>query len=277
MELEVKFSLSSVRADGLGEEVVEFLRSSGIRTLTLALEAPSERLRRAACKNLKSTDFLAAVERCARFGINKLKVYLIVGWPGETDEDYDELETFLGRMAEARDQGLALAGKMKSREMVISISATSLVPKPFTPMQWAPMASEADLKLRLDRVKSICRPLRAVQFFADKPGQARLQGLLARGGEELAPLALAAADKGWKRAFREWEGDEAAVLDRERGGDEVFPWEVVDPGVDRESLWRQWLAYKEGTLSPPCPEIGCRACPGCGIQKLLIDEDSATS
>ena len=146
-----KFSLSSVRADGLTEDFLTFLRDAGARTLTLALEAPSERLRRAAGKRLDVEKLLDVVANVSRLQFNKLKLYLIVGWPGETDEDYAEFGDFLARLAEARAQGRGKKGK--GLEVAI-LSVAPLVPKPFTPLQWAVMRPEAELAARMEEIKT---------------------------------------------------------------------------------------------------------------------------
>jgi radical SAM superfamily enzyme YgiQ (UPF0313 family) len=241
-ERKIAFTLGSMRADGLTDELAGFLRKKGLRTVTLALEGPSRRLRDAARKRLDERDLLAAVTRCAAHGVNHLKLYLITGWPFETDADYDELDGFLGDIAAARDAGL---GDRKKGYTRITLSASCLVPKPHTPLQWAPMAPLEALKSRLGRLKDMVRPRKGLALLADNPSRARLQGLLARSGPEIAPLVEEAARSGsWRRAMRRMDVNEAAVLDRERGEHEPFPWEIVDPGADRALLRREWLRYK---------------------------------
>jgi radical SAM superfamily enzyme YgiQ (UPF0313 family) len=266
-ERKTKFSLSSLRADGLTEELLAFLRQCGIRTITLALEGASERLRRAINKKLDPEVFLDAVERCAKLGVNHLRVYLILGWPWEGPEDYDELEGFLGRIVAARDRGHGA----KTREfMRITLGASSLVPKPFTPMQWAPMMGEAELVAAQKRLAEMVKPLRGVALNVDAPFQARLQGVLSRGGEEVFELVrLAAAEGGWKKAMRRFEPETARILDRERGQDEPFPWEVVDVGVRRASLRREYERAARALHSPGCPPGGCEACGLCGMDDWL--------
>ncbi|MGE4552397.1 MAG: radical SAM protein [Desulfovibrionaceae bacterium] len=266
----VKFSLASVRADGLTEELVGLLRREGVRSVTLALEAPSRRLRRACAKRLDEAALVEAVARCSRLGVNHLKLYCIVGWPGETDADYEELDAFLAELAAARD-----AHPFRAKDpMRITLSASCLVPKPQTPMQWAPMAGEEQLKRRLAQLKDMARRHKALRVEGDSPSHARLQGLLARGGEELFELVeLAAARGSWKAGLKAWGRDPAEWLDRERGEQEVFPWEVVDTGVTRAHLWREWREYLAGRPSPPCPAEGCGPCPGCGADALVRPPD----
>ena len=271
----VKYSLSSLRADGLTDDLLETLRRHGVRTITLALEAPSRRLRVAANKRLAEEDFLAAVTRCAAHGVNKLKMYCIVGWPGETRADYDELGDFLLQIDEARAAGrggpkkTGKSGKAKALEL-ITLSLSPLVPKPFTPLQWAPMAAEADLAASIARVRELTKPIKGMKMDYMGVWSSRLQGYLARAGEEAFELALRAAELGgWKKAVKETRWDFGPVLDRERAEDEPFPWEVVAPGVSRAYLWREWQRYRQGAVTPVCPSAargGCSACKGCGQQ-----------
>ncbi|MEF2231423.1 MAG: radical SAM protein, partial [Pseudodesulfovibrio sp.] len=255
-----KFSLSSMRADGVTEELLTYLRERGIRTVTLALEGASERLRRMMSKKLRIEDFLNAVRLCARHGVNHLKLYLIAGWPGETDEDYEELRGLLAEIVRIRSEE---PGGRKNRFMRITIGVSSLVPKPFTPFQWAPMATEAALSARMKQLTKLAKPYKGVTLQHDDPFQARLQGLLSRGGEDLADFILLAAEEGgWKKALKLWKGDMDAILDREREKDEPFPWEVIDVGVRREYLWKEWERAKEAQVSAGCAKKGCEQCPG---------------
>ncbi|MBI4805671.1 MAG: radical SAM protein [Desulfovibrio sp.] len=254
----VKFTLSSVRADGVTETLLDILRNAGLRTLTLALEGPSARIRRMANKNLDEDVFLKAVELAAKRGVNHLKTYLIAGWPGELDSDYAELADFLREICKAGRVG---GGKKGIGHMTLGVNP--LVPKPWTPMQWAPMASEESLENRLAWMAATIKPLRGVRMEGEKPSWARVQGLLARGTEELAQLNMLAGELGWRKALRQWGGDAGAVLDRERGRDETFPWECIDIGVSRASLWREWERYKSGKRTPKCPEKGCSICGAC--------------
>jgi len=267
-EAKIKFSLSSVRADGVTRELLSVMRLSGARTLTLALEGASDRLRRAANKNLREEDFLRAVKLAGEFGVNHLKIYCIVGWPGETEEDFVELEDLVARAC-----ALGSVGKGKKGIEHATLGVNCLIPKPFTPMQWAPMPPEEVLEAALERVKGMAKRIKGLRVQADRPWSARLQGLLARGDERLFPLITAAAEKGWKKALYGWDGDVSEYLDRERGRDEVFPWEIVDIGVSRASLWREWEKYRECLLTAKCPPTGCETCGRCGLGEWLASAE----
>lgn len=254
-----KFTLSSVRADAITPEFLGTLRNAGLRTLTLALEGPSARIRAKANKNLDEETFLRAVELAAERGVNHLKTYLIAGWPGERDADYLELSRFLAEVCRAGRVG---GGKRGIGHLTLGVNP--LVPKPFTPMQWAPMASQEALEARLEELAAMAKPLRGVRVEGEKPFWARVQGLFARGGEDLAGLYILAGEHGWRGALKRWEGDMAWVLDRERGRGEIFPWEVIDVGVGREALWREWGRYASGKATPKCPDAPCGRCLACG-------------
>jgi len=265
-ERKTKFSLSSMRADGITEELLVFLRKCGIRTITLALEGASQRIRDMASKKLDPEDFLNAVRLCARYGVNHLKLYLIAGWPGETDEDYEELQEFLDEIVHIRSE--EPGGKKKSF-MRITIGVSTLVPKPFTPFQWAPMAGEEEQTRRLKDMAKMVKKYKGVSLHHDSAWQARLQGLLARGDEKVADfIQLAAEEGGWKKAFRKWNGDPGQYIDRERGEDEVFPWEVIDIGVKREYLYREWQRAKASKVSPGCSDRECPDCKRCGMENF---------
>jgi hypothetical protein len=133
------------------------------------------------------------------------------------------------------------------------------------------MATEQALQDRIEQVRRIVKPLQGFAFKADRPRAARHQALLSRGDGRLADLLLLASDPGvgLQRALKTWDGDPGWYLDRERGADERFPWEVIDLGVERDYLWREWERYKEGVASPKCPVAGCRGCRVCGMYGWL--------
>jgi radical SAM superfamily enzyme YgiQ (UPF0313 family) len=256
-----KFSLSSVRADGITPELLTILRTAGLRTLTLALEAPGDRMRRAVNKQLSVEALLRAVSLAGKHGVNHLKLYLIVGWPGERPDDYAELAPLLAEIAVAGSIGVGKRGVAHA-----TLSVNPLVPKPFTPMQWAPMASEAAIEAAYGRVREAAKTLKGFRVEVETASMARLQGLLARGDQRLFSLITSAAASGsFRRALKSWDGDIGWYLDRERPRDEVFPWDIIDVGVSRDYLWREWERYQQGVTTAKCPPSGCSSCRRCGI------------
>lgn len=268
----VKFALSSLRADGLSEELLHFLRHAGIRSVTLALEGASRRLRTAMNKNFSEDAFLRAVERISRMQFNTLKIYMITGWPDESEADWVELAAFLERVDEARRSGQG--GKRKGVELV-SLSVSCLVPKAWTPLQWVAMRDEDWLRQAMKRIKKIVSAYKGIRFSGENPAQARVQAFLAKGGEDIFSCLERAAEAGLPVALRENPELVNAVLGRTAERDDTFPWDRLDVGVSKKFLYSEWIKYRHALSTPPCPEEGCAACGVCGMNIFLEEKDSA--
>lgn len=264
-ERKVKFSLSSLRADGLTEELLQFLRHTGTRSVTLALEGASRRLRRAMNKHFSEEAFLEAVTRISRMQFGTLKLYMITGWPGEGEEDWDEFESFLGKIEEARRAG---QGNRKKGVELVSLSVSCLVPKAWTPLQWAPIPDEDWFRRAMKRFKKAVGRFKGMRFAGENPGQARVQMFLARGGEEIFPCLERASEVGLGAAVREFDELVQEVLLRPLLKDSVFPWDRLDIGVSRKFLYSEWTKYRHGLITPPCPDSGCARCRLCGMDRL---------
>ena len=265
-ERKIKFSLSSLRADGLTDELLEFLRHTGTRSVTLALEGASRRLRQAMNKHFSEEAFLEAVARISRLQFGTLKLYMITGWPDEGEEDWAEFEAFLGRIEEARRTG---QGNRKKGVELVSLSVSCLVPKAWTPLQWAPIPEEAWFKTAMRRFKGVVGRFKGMRFAGENPAQARVQMFLARGGEEIFPCLERAAQTGLPAAVREFDELARKVLLRPMDRDSVFPWERLDIGVSRKFLYSEWTKYRHEMVTPACPESGCQACGLCGMDRFL--------
>ncbi len=264
----IKFSLSSLRADGLNMDFLKFLRDCGTRTITLAVEGVSRTLRTAMNKHFNEDKFFAAVVDISRLRFNTLKLYFILGLPGEGMHDLQELSSFLDRLEQTRQSG---RGRKNKGIELISISASMFVPKPWTPLQWAPMDSE-ELFLKKTRVfKKICSAYKGVRHHVEKPFGARLQGLLSRGDEKVHDLLILAAgkDASWRKALKAWPGKIEDYIDREFSTDTNFVWDLIDIGVEKKYLVREWNRYKKAMLTPPCPDQPCAKCRRCGMNEFL--------
>ncbi|NLW80771.1 MAG: radical SAM protein [Desulfovibrionales bacterium] len=265
-ERKIKFSLSSLRADGLDDELLEFLRRTGTRSVTLALEGASARLRSAMNKHFSEEAFLDAVRRISRLQFNTLKLYMITGWPDEKEEDWVEFEEFLGQIDEARRQG---QGMRRKGVDLISLSASCLVPKAWTPLQWAGVHDEDWIRRAMKRLKTAAARFRGMRFTGENPGQAQVQAFLARSGEEIFPFLERAAQVGLAAASRECAATIREALAKNPDKDTVFPWERLDVGVSRKFLYAEWKKYGHALLTPPCPDSGCQGCRLCGMDAFL--------
>jgi radical SAM superfamily enzyme YgiQ (UPF0313 family) len=226
-------SLSSVRADSLSPGLVQGLLDSGTQTLTIAPEAGTERLRTVIHKSLSDERLLEAIDLIAASGVPRVKLYFMIGLPGETAEDIEGIV----RLAKHARHRILKARRDPARLAEVTVGASSFVPKPWTAFQWCGMA---DVAILGERIRHLTRELRGVgiRVTHDVPKWAYLQGVLARGDRHVGDLlALALAHKGdWRRAFREWPRNPDFYACRTRPIEERFPWDHFDVGTKRERL-----------------------------------------
>lgn len=211
--------VSSLRADRLDLELVELLKEGGYRTLTVASDAPSERLRSKLMKGIRERHLLRAAELARRVGLRTLKVYVVVGLPGETDEDIAELVAFT---------------KELSAIMPTALTLSPFVPKLHTPLAGAPFAGMKDIDRTLDRIR------RGLQGRADvRAASSRwawVEYRLSQGGQDAGLAVLDAYRRGggfaaWRRALDGCEDPRAALHAAEAHG--VFSPTGVVPGAPR--------------------------------------------
>ena len=234
----MELSISSLRADSLTEDLAAALARGGHRTLTIAPEAGTERLRRAIRKAITDEQILAACDLVRKNGIPNLKTYFMIGQPTETDEDVEAIPELAGRMLE-RLRVLDAQGHPFGR---LTLSVSSFVPKPWTPFQWAPFAGADALNKKLETIKRGVRSFSNVRVLHENPREAALQALLARGDRRVGDFLEQAARAGgeWRRALREWDGDLDFHTTRPRALDERLPWDHFEVGVKKAGLVREW-------------------------------------
>jgi len=234
----MELSISSLRADSLSEGLVAALARGGHRTLTMAPEAGTERLRRVIRKSISDDQLMTACDLVRAHGIPNLKTYFMIGQPTETIEDVEAIPDLAGRMLE-RLRVLDPTGRPFGR---LTLSVSSFVPKPWTPFQWAPFDGAESLQAKLEIIKRGVRRFSNVRVLHENPREAALQALLARGDRRVGDfLELAATHEGdWRRALREWDGDAEFYTTRRRALDERLPWDHFDVGVKKAGLLREW-------------------------------------
>jgi radical SAM superfamily enzyme YgiQ (UPF0313 family) len=234
----VEVSISSLRADSLTDDLVAALARGGHRTLTMAPEAGTERLRGVIRKVISDEQLYAACRLVRRHGIPNLKCYFMIGLPTETAADVEAIPDLGARLLEH----LQVPGPDGRPFGTLTLSVSSFVPKPWTPFQWAPFAEARNLEDKLDVIKHAARRLPRVRVLHENPREAGLQALLARGDRRVADLVELAAqlDGDWRRALREWDGDPAFYTRRPRPLDERLPWDHLEVGVKKAGLVREW-------------------------------------
>jgi radical SAM superfamily enzyme YgiQ (UPF0313 family) len=254
-------SVSSLRADTVTPSMLEALHDSGLKTVAIAPEAGSERLRQTINKNLTEEQILDAVAAVIGAGILNLRFYFMVGLPTETEEDEAAIVQLVKRI---KHQQLAI-GRGQKRLGNLTLSLNSFVPKPFTPFQWVPFCDLPVLKNRIKRIKRALGGIANVRVHADVPRWAYIQALLSRGDRRLAPLLETVSNYSgnWPKAIKTVNVNPDFYVYRERGREELLPWDFIDHGVSKDYLWQEYQQALAGQTTEPCDPEECRRCGVC--------------
>jgi radical SAM superfamily enzyme YgiQ (UPF0313 family) len=258
-------SPSSLKADLITPALARALGSGGNRSVTVAPEAGSERLRRVINKNLTEADVLRAAEWLVGGGVEALKLYVMVGLPTETDQDVDAIADLV-RAVRAR---LMSGGRPKVGRILVSVNP--FVPKPWTPFQWEPMEDLGSLKRKLARVRRQLSAVPAVQVETESPREGYLQTLLSRGDRRVAELLerLHTDPKGWWPLLRALRGGRDDLVDPDRFVhrayrlDELLPWDFIDNRVEKRYLAAERRKAYEERQTQPCDTHTCHTCGAC--------------
>jgi len=251
--------ISSLRADSADAELFALLVQGGVRSVALAPEAGSERLRRVLNKSLTQEDLAHAAVALAQSGIPQLRLYFMVGLPTETREDVAEIP----RLVRYLEHRVVKESAGKKHLGLITLSLSSFVPKPFTPFQWSPFAEVAELKKRLRLLTREFHGVKEVRVHTDLPKWAYVQALMARGDRRVGDILEAAHERGWNRALTENPVNPDFFTLRERRLDELFPWDFIDHGLKKDYLWEEYQRALEGKETPPCRPATCTRCGIC--------------
>jgi radical SAM superfamily enzyme YgiQ (UPF0313 family) len=187
-------------------------------------------------KEIPAERFLELVEQLVSAGIPNVRFYFMVGLPTETDDDVQAIAEFV-RSARCV---FVQASRPKGKIGRIGVQVNPFVPKPWTPFQWAAMHGRKDLD---ERVRFLVRELRKEPNVVVRPEpalQAVMQGFLSRGDRRIEKALLHAAiyDSRWRKGFKKDSAFMAWYMHRERFPDEIFPWDVMDHGMTKETLWK---------------------------------------
>jgi radical SAM superfamily enzyme YgiQ (UPF0313 family) len=231
-------SPASLRMDDLTEPIVRLLREGGERSITIAPETGSDRLRRVINKTVTNDEILDRADLVFSAGIENLKLYFMIGLPTETDDD----------LVAIRDLSLELKARMlvharaRGRIGRIAASVNPLVPKPNTAFQWLPMNAPNQIEARIKRLRSLTAGIDNVYFSIKPERHAFYQALLSLGDRRVAPAIVAAERNGgqWRSAVAEANVDASFYVYRDRSKDAVLPWNIIDGGV-RAGFYRSEL------------------------------------
>lgn len=255
---DLPFSCASLRADTLTQTVAEGLAASGQKTMTIAPEAGSERLRRVINKGIGNDELLRAVDKAALAGIPHVRLYIMVGLPTETEEDI----VAIGDMADELQAHMPKVG-CKGR---LTLSINPFIPKPFTPFQWMPMANRKSVEDILNSLKKRFQKNKYIEILAESPKEAYIQGVLSRGDRRIGAILAQCDEENGSKSFmkvcKQNGYDTEAALYREREVEECLPWQILDMGLSEGYLYREYVAAMSETYTAPCMD-GCRRCGVC--------------
>jgi radical SAM superfamily enzyme YgiQ (UPF0313 family) len=260
-----RLSFSSLRADVIGDKLLELLAGSGLKTVAIAPDGGSERLRRVINKGITREDVLLGAERLIKAGIVNLKLYFMIGLPTETEDDLDEM---MALVAEVRAL-MTVPGRARGRLSSLTLSINPFVPKAWTPFQYHPFAEVGVLKKKLKYLRQGLKLVANLKIMGEKPDNAFMQAILARGDRRLAPALLDYARGGgnWPQVLRKNGLQPEHFATRARPREELFPWEVIDHGIKRDYLWAEYQRALAGRATGPCETARCRRCGVCRQEK----------
>ncbi|MFA7383118.1 MAG: radical SAM protein [Desulfurivibrionaceae bacterium] len=254
-------SFSSLRADAISEELCHLLAQSKLKSAAIAPDGGSERLRRVINKGISEQDVLCAAEALARAGINHLKLYFMIGLPTETEADLEELLLLTGKVRKTLLGVSRETGRMGN----ITLSVNSFVPKAWTPFQFHGFAPLTTLKNSIKFLRKGVAGLANTRMVVDQPGNAFYQAVLARGDRKvgLALYAMLQSGGNWRQSLHRCGVVPEDYAMRQRGQDELFPWEILDHGIDRRYLWAEYQKALEEKATVACDTAQCRRCGVC--------------
>lgn len=258
---EAGFSVSSLRMDGLTDELLGLLARGGQKRIAMAPEAGSERLRRVINKHLDEGRILEAARRIGGVKGFGVKLYFMVGLPTETGEDCEAIVRLVKKIKHAMVKEAAARGTVGQ----IRLSVGCFIPKPFTPFQWAPMEAVKTLKERQRAIAGGLRKEGGVLVSFDVPKWAYTQTLLSVGDRRVSRMLLLAHGMGgdWSKAFRSVDTNPDFFVHRPRDLEETLPWDFIDQGVEKGHLRREYAQALLGRETPPCAPGACLRCGAC--------------
>jgi radical SAM superfamily enzyme YgiQ (UPF0313 family) len=241
-ELGYSISPASLRMDDLTPSIVKRLRESGERSLTIAPETGSDRLRRVINKTVTNDEILERADVIFANGIENLKLYYMIGLPTETDEDLEAIRTLTLQMRER----MLVHGKARGRLGRIVGSVNPLIPKPGTAFQWLPMENVKETDRKIAKLRKLMSGIDNVYFTIKSERHSYYQALLSLGDRRVASVIVAAERNGgqWRAAVAESGVDADAFIFRDRREDARLPWDIIDGGL-KQSFFRN--EYEKST------------------------------
>jgi radical SAM superfamily enzyme YgiQ (UPF0313 family) len=261
VEMGYAISPASLRLDDLTPTILDLLRRSGERTITIAPETGSDRLRRVINKTVTNDEILKAADMIFAAGFENLKLYFMIGLPTETDEDLTAIRDLTLQLREA----MLTHARPRGQVGRIVGSVNPLVPKPGTAYQWLPMIDDRAITRTIRRMHTLMAGIDNVFFNIKSERHSFYQALLSLGDRRVAPAIEAAERNGgnWRAAVAESGVDADFFVFRDRSSDAVLPWDIIDGGM-KDAFFRNEFEKglrEEWTLPPKRQKENARLLP----------------
>ena len=278
-EKNINISLPSLRIDSFALDIMSKVQDVKKSSLTFAPEAGTQRMRNVINKGLTKEDILNGSRLAFKAGWNKVKLYFMLGLPGETTDDIEGIMELCEEIAE--EYYATVPKEERIGKCQITASTSFFVPKPFTAFQWSPMNTIPEFldkaKIVNDKMKSMLNR-KSLKYNWHEADVSVLEGLFARGDRKLSKTLLSAYKKGclydswsesfdfekWKEAIEETNVDLDFYISRQRSEDEIFPWDFIDAGITKEFLLREYHNSQAQKVTPNC----MTRCSGCGANSF---------
>lgn len=274
----INLSLPSMRIDRFSDELLRKIKSVRKSGLTFAPEAGTQRLRDVINKNITEENILEGCRIAFEGGYTAIKLYFMLGLPTETAEDMDGIKTLCDKII---DLYYSIPNRPKGKQVKLSVSLSTFIPKPFTPFQFEPQPTEEEIDARQKYLLNIVNSKRVNISWSRYP-VTLVEAVLARGDRRLSDVIYTAWKKGckldgwneyyrydlWLEAFRECGLDPAFYANRRREYDEIMPWDHMDILVSRDFFVRENRRAHEEKPTRNCRE----GCAGCGVNKRIGGE-----
>ena len=275
----VNISLPSLRIDAFALDVMRKVQDITKSSLTFAPEAGSQRMRDVINKGLTEEVILNGATEAFKGGWNKVKLYFMLGLPGEQKEDIKAIAELSNAIAKAYYDTIPKAER--KGKVQITTSTSFFVPKPFTPFQWVRMATAEEFtearKVLSGAIKEQLNA-KSIKYNWHDTDVTMLEGVFARGDRRCAALLEGAYKDGclfdswseyfrndvWMKQFEKTGLSLEFYTSRERSKDELLPWDFIDAGISRNFLYREYEKSKQGIVTPNCR----KGCAGCGAAQF---------
>lgn len=282
-EHKVNLSLPSLRIDSFSLDLMNKVQDVRKSSLTFAPEAGSQRMRDVINKGIVEEDILNGSKAAFEGGWNRVKLYFMLGLPGE---NYDDIQAISDLSDGIVGEFFSIPKDQRPRGSVQLVVSTSFfVPKPFTPFQWVAQDTYEEFMNKQSFLNGKINKKR-IKYNSHDAKTSMLEGVLARGDRRVADLLEHVFNQGstfdawsehfvfenWQRAFDELGMDPTFYASRQRSFDEVLPWDFIDIGVKKDFLQQEYLKSMEGVVTPNCME-NCMACGATCFKGGICFED----